>query len=62
MATPVDSIKDVVRSSVKVRARVRVRRTPEEGKRTYQPKRCRNNHKDEDNSAKTLNDENSISR
>ena len=43
-ATPVDSIKDVVRL------------TPEEGHRTYRPKRCGNSHKDEDNSPKTLND------
>ena len=34
----------------------RVRQTPEEGWRTYQPKRCGNNNKDEDNSTKTLND------
>ena len=34
----------------------RVRQTPEEGRRTYQPKRCGNNNKDEDNSPKTLND------
>ncbi len=47
---PVDSIKDVVRSS-------RVRQTPEEGWRTYRPKCCGNN-KDEDNSSKTLNDKN----
>ena len=31
----------------------RVRQTPEEGWRTYRPKRCGNN-KDEDNSPKTL--------
>ena len=41
------------RSSVKV---PRVRQIPEEGRRTYRPKRCRNNNKDEDNSPKTLND------
>ena len=35
-----------------------VRQTPEVGWRTYQPKRCRNNNKDEDNSPKTLNDKN----
>ena len=46
-ATPVVSIKDVVRSSVKV---------PEDGRRTYRPKRCGNNNKDGDNSPKTLND------
>ena len=34
----------------------RVRQTPEEGWRTYRPKRCRNNNKDEDNSPKNLND------
>ena len=33
-----------------------VRQTPEEGRRTYRPKRCGNNNKDEDNSPKTLND------
>ena len=36
----------------------RVRQTPEEGRRTYRPKRCGNNNIDEDNSPKTLNDEN----
>ena len=36
----------------------RVRQTPEEGRRTYRPKRCRNNYKDEDNSPKILNDRN----
>ena len=30
----------------------RVRQTPEEGRRTYRPKRCGNNNKDEDNSPK----------
>ena len=34
----------------------RVRQTPEEGRRTYRPKRRENNNKDEDNSLKTLND------
>ena len=33
-----------------------VRQTSEEGQRTYQPKRCGNN--DKDNSPKTLNDKN----
>ena len=33
-------------------------RTPEEGRRTYRPKRCGNNNKDEDNSPKTLSDKN----
>ena len=36
----------------------RVRHTPEEGRRTYRPKRYRNNNKDEDNSPNTLNDKN----
>ena len=40
----------------KFREGSRVRQTPEEGRRTYRPKRCRNNNKDEDNSPKTLND------
>ena len=35
-----------------------VRQTPEEGRRTYRPKRCGNNNKDEDNNPKTLNDKN----
>ena len=33
-----------------------VRQTPEEGRRTYQPKHCENDNNDEDNSPKTLND------
>ena len=36
----------------------RVPQTPEEGRRTYRPKRCRNNNKNEDNSPKNLNDKN----
>ena len=36
-----------------------VRQTPEEGRRTYRPKCCGNNHEDEDNSPKTFNDQNS---
>ena len=32
----------------------------EEGQRTYRPKRCGNNNKDEDNSLKILNDKNSL--
>ena len=36
----------------------RVRQTPEEGRRTYQSKRCGNNNKDEDNSPKNLNNNN----
>ena len=38
----------------------RVRQTPEEGRRTYRPKRCGNNNKDEDSSPKTLNDKKMI--
>ena len=34
----------------------RVRQTPEEGRRTYWPKRGRSKNKDEDNSPKNLND------
>ena len=34
----------------------RVRQTPEKSRRTYRPKRCGNNNKDEHNSLKTLND------
>ena len=33
----------------------RVQQTPEECQRTYRPKRCANNYKDEDNSPKTVN-------
>ena len=33
-----------------------IQQTPEEGWRTYQPKRCGNNNKDEDNCPKNLND------
>ena len=40
--------------SSKFREGSRVRQTPEEGQRTYRPKRCGNNNKDEDNSLKTL--------
>ena len=42
--------------SSKFRERSRVRQTPEDGRRTYQPKRCGNNNKDGGNSPKTLND------
>ena len=42
----------------KFREGSRVRQTPEEGQRTYRSKRCGNNNKDEDNSSKTLNDQN----
>ena len=44
--------------SSKFRESSRVRQTPEEGWRTYRPKRCGNNNKDEDNSPKTLYDKN----
>ena len=44
--------------SSKFRVGSRVQQTPEEGRRTYRPKRCENNNKDEDNSPKTLNDKN----
>ena len=44
--------------SLKFRVGFRVRQTPEEGQRTYQPKCWGNNNKDEDNSSKTLNDKN----
>ena len=40
----------------KIRVGSRVQQTPEEGRRTYRPKRFGNNNKDEDNSPKTLND------
>ena len=32
--------------------------TPEEGRRTYRPKRCGNNNKDENNNPKIFNDKN----
>ena len=44
--------------SSKFREGSRVRQTPEEGRRTYRPKRGGNNNKDEDNSPKNLNDKN----
>ena len=44
--------------SSKFRVGSQVRQRPEEGWRTYQPKRCGNNNKYEDNSPKTLNDKN----
>ena len=44
--------------SSKFRESSRVQQTPEEGRRTYRPKRCGNNNKDEDNSPKNLNDKN----
>ena len=46
--------------SSKFRVGSRVRQTPEEGQRTYRPKNCGNNKKDEGNSLKTLNDKNYI--
>ena len=46
--------------SSKFREGSRVRQTPEEGRRTYRPKLCGNNNKDEANSPKTLNDKNSV--
>ena len=42
--------------SLKFRECSRVRQTAEEGRRTYRPKSCGNDNKDEDNSPKTLND------
>ena len=44
--------------SSKLREGSRFRQTPEEGRRTYRPKHCGNNNKDEDNSPKNLNDKN----
>ena len=35
--------------SSKFRKGSRIRQTPEESRRTYRPKRCGNNNKDEDN-------------
>ena len=45
--------------SSKFREGSRFRQTPAEGQRTYRPKRCGNNNKDEDNSLKTLKDKKS---
>ena len=42
--------------SSKFREGFRVQQTPEEGRRTYRPKRCGNNNKYEDNCPKTPND------
>ena len=47
--------------SLKFRECSRFQQTAEEGQRTYRPKRCGNNNKDEDNSQKTLNDKNQAS-
>ena len=44
--------------SLNFRVGSQVQQMPEEGWRTYWPKRCGNNNKDEDNSLKTLNDKN----
>ena len=44
--------------SLKFREGSRVRQTPQESRRTYRPKRCGNDNKDEDNSPKTPNDKN----
>ena len=44
--------------SSKFREGSRIHQTHKEGRRTYWPKRCGNNHKDEDISPKTLNDKN----
>ena len=43
----------------KFREGSRVRQTPEEGRRTYWLKDCGNNYKDQDNSPKTLDKNNS---
>ena len=44
--------------SSKFREGSQVQQTPEEGWRTYRPKCCGNNNKDEDNSPKNFNDKN----
>ena len=44
--------------SSKFRVGSRVQYTPEETRRTYRPKYCDNNNKDEDNGPKTINDKN----
>ena len=46
--------------SSKFRDGSRVQQIPEEGRRTYRPKRYGSNNKNEDNSPKTLNDEKTI--
>ena len=46
--------------SSKFREGSRIRQTPEESWRTYRPKRCGNNNKDEDTSPKILNDKNNM--
>ena len=52
------NVQMIVSLEAKFRVGSRVRQTSEEGRRTYQPKRCGNINKDEDNSPKTLNDKN----
>ena len=42
----------------KFRVGSQVRQTPEEAWRTYRPKCCEDNYKDEDKNPKTLNDKN----
>ena len=44
--------------SSKFREGSQVQQTPEEGRKTYRPKRSGNNNNDEDNSPKTLNNKN----
>ena len=44
--------------SSKFREGSQFRQTPEEGRRTYRPKRCGNNNKDENNIPKNFNDKN----
>ena len=57
---PIDNLMEMLTfnkgHSLKFHEGSRVQQTPEEGWRTYLPKRCGNNNKDEDNSPKTLND------
>ena len=48
--------------SSKFREGSQVQQTPEEGRRTYRPKCCGNNYKDEDNSPKNLNDKKFIKK
>ena len=47
--------------SSKFREGSQVRQTPEEGRKTYRPKRCGNNNKDVDNGPKNINDKNQAS-
>ena len=48
--------------SSKFREGSQVRQTPEEGQRTYRPKRCGNSNKDEENSPKTLHDKKKLNK